>query len=61
VKSGAEVGPVVVGGLRFAGRSISSGFEIRYQKAEGTLNSLFAGPKIDLGGWTYNWTIGVRF
>ena len=61
VKSGAEVGPVVVGGLRFAGRSISSGFEIRYQKAEGTLNSLFAGPKIDLGGWTYNWTVGVRF
>ena len=30
VESGAEVGPVVVGGLRFAGRSISSGFEIRY-------------------------------
>jgi hypothetical protein len=61
VQTGANVGPVVVGGLRFAGRTVSSGFEIRYQKAEGELNNLFAGPKIDLGGWTYNWTIGVRF
>jgi len=61
VKSGADVGPVFLGGLRFAGRTVSSGFEVRYQNAEGTLNNLFAGPKIDLGGWTYNWTFGVRF
>ena len=61
VKSGADVGPVFLGGLRFAGRTVSSGFEVRYQNAKGTLNDLFSGPKIDLGGWTYNWTVGVRF
>jgi hypothetical protein len=61
VKTGASVGPVVVGGLRFAGRTASTGFEIRYQRAEGELSDLFAGPKLDLGGWTYNWTVGVRF
>jgi hypothetical protein len=61
VKTGASVGPVVDGGLRFAGRTASTGFEIRYQRAEGELSDLFAGPKLDLGGWTYNWTVGVRF
>ena len=61
IKTGANVGPVVVGGIRAAGRTASTGFEIRYQKAEGELNDLFSGPKIDLGGWTYNWTVGVRF
>jgi hypothetical protein len=61
IKTGANVGPVVVGGIRAAGRTASTGFEIRYQKAEGELNDLFSGPKIDLGGWTYNWTVGIRF
>jgi len=61
VETGADVGPVVVGGARFAGRSLSTGFEIRYQKAEGDLNRDFAGSKIDLGGWTYNFTVGWRF
>jgi len=59
--SGSDTGPVVLGGLRAAGRTASAGFEIRYQKAEGTLDNNFAGPKIDLGGWTYNFTVGVRF
>jgi hypothetical protein len=61
VASGSNAGPVVVGGIRGASRNASAGFEIRYQKAEGDLPNDFAGPKIDLGGWTYNFTVGVRF
>ena len=61
VESGSNVGPVVVGGIRFAGDSVSGGFEIKYQKATGDLNENFAVPQIDLGGWTYNFTVGVRF
>jgi hypothetical protein len=61
VESGADVGPVVLGGVRVAGRSASAGFEIRYQKATGSLSNDFAGSKIDLGGWTYNFTVGMRF
>jgi hypothetical protein len=61
VATGTNAGPVVLGGIRFAGRSATGGFEIRYQKAEGDLPIDFAGPKIDLGAWTYNFTVGVRF
>ena len=61
VADGNETGPVVVGGLRFGGETVSAGGEIRYQSAEGELDERFAGPVIDLGGWTYNFTIGVRF
>jgi hypothetical protein len=61
VASGTNAGPVVLGGIRAAGRSATAGFEIRYQKAEGDLPVDFAGSKIDLGGWTYNFTVGVRF
>jgi hypothetical protein len=61
VASGNATGPVVLGGIRFAGETMSAGGEIRYQKAEGDVGSDFAGRKIDLGGWTYQATIGVRF
>jgi hypothetical protein len=61
VATGTNAGPVVLGGVRFAGHSTSAGFEIRYQNAEGDLPRDFAGPKIDLGAWTYNFTFGVRF
>jgi hypothetical protein len=61
VNTGADVGPVVLGGVRFGGRTVSAGFEMRYQSAEGKLDSDFAGPRIDLGGWTYNGTFGFRF
>jgi hypothetical protein len=61
VKTGTNAGPVVLGGLRFAGDTATAGFEIRYQKATGELDENFAAPKIDLGGWTYNFTAGVRF
>jgi hypothetical protein len=60
-ESGTNAGPVFLGGIRFAGDAFSTGFEIRYQHAKGDLGSDFAAPKIDLGGWTYNFTAGVRF
>ena len=68
VGSGTNAGPVVLGGIRFAGDTASAGFEVRYQKATGTLSSTDFGdpvlnpnPKIDLGGWTYQFTVGLRF
>lgn len=65
VASGSETGPVVLGGVRFAGDSMSSGVEIRYQGADAPLgrpfSSLQRDPRIDLGGWTYQFTMGWRF
>jgi len=62
VESGTSAGPIVLGGVRFAGNSAAAGFEIRYQSASGDLPSPpFAGTKIDLGGWTYQGTVGFRF
>jgi hypothetical protein len=61
VASGSKTGPVVLAGLRFGGESVSAGGEIRYQKADAELDDNFASNRIDLGGWTYNFTIGVRF
>lgn len=63
VGSGTNAGPVVVGGIRFP---LSTGFafggEIRYQQAEGTLNTNdFNGSKIDLGGLSYQATVIFRF
>ena len=60
-KSGSNVGPVFLGGIRFVGDHAAGGFEIKYQKATGDLDANFAAPQIDLGGWTYNFTVGVRF
>jgi hypothetical protein len=61
VAEGNETGPVVLAGLRFGGETVSAGGEIRYHSAEAELDDRFAGSKIDLGGWTYNLTVGVRF
>jgi hypothetical protein len=61
VANGSETGPVILGGLRFGGETLSVGGEIRYQSAEAELDDRFAGPRLDLGGWTYNFTMGVRF
>ena len=61
VAEGSASGPIVLGGLRFAGDRASAGGEIRYQKADDDLPAGFAGPRIDLGGWTYNFTMGLRF
>ena len=59
--TGTSTGPIVLGGIRFAGRTASAGGEIRYQHADGDLPNDFAGSRIDLGGWTYNFTVGLRF
>jgi hypothetical protein len=61
--SGTATGGVALAGVRFQGRSATGGFEVKYHKAEGSFDSDddFAGPKIDLGGWTYQGTIGFRF
>jgi hypothetical protein len=62
--SGNETGPVALGGIRFAGDTVSAGFEIRYQSAAADLTERFAGfdnAKLDLGGWTYSFTTGIRF
>ena len=61
VADGNATGPVIFGGIRFGGETVSAGGEIRYHGAEADLDDRFAGPTIDLGGWTYNFTIGVRF
>jgi hypothetical protein len=61
VADGNETGPIVLGGIRFAGSSFSVGGELRYQAATADLSSDFAGDKLDLGGWTYQATVGVRF
>ena len=42
--------------------ALSAGGELRYHAADAELDeTLFARPRIDLGGWTYNFTLGVRF
>lgn len=59
--SGTATGPVALGGIRFAGDSLAAGFEIRYQAGKTDLPEPFAGPQLDLGGWSYLFTIGARF
>jgi hypothetical protein len=63
VKDGVAVGPTIFGGLRAPVSNWTVGFEGRWQKAEGTDLPLdqFLGDKIDLGGWTANFTFGIRF
>jgi len=64
VASGTETGPIVLGGVRFGGDSLSAGAEVRYHSADAELGTPFASraadPRIDLGGWTYQLTIGIR-
>ena len=67
VGTGTTSGPVVLGGLRFAGDHASAGFEVRYQTAKADLpasefaSSANPNPRLDLGGWTYQFTGGFRF
>jgi hypothetical protein len=61
VDDGNATGAVAFGGIRFASDTLSAGGEIRYQAAEADLDDQFVGSKIDLGGWTYAFTLGVRF
>lgn len=60
--TGTTIGPVAVFGLRFASDTASIGGEVRYQRAEGDLDTVdFLGPKLDLGGFHYVATFGIRF
>jgi hypothetical protein len=60
--TGTSIGPVAVFGLRFASDTASIGGEVRYQRAEGDLDTVdFLGPKLDLGGFHYVATFGIRF
>ena len=61
--SGTEVGPVVLGGVSFPIGSVGIGGELRYTWGKGTLpaSENFAGPRIDLSGLNYLFTIGFRF
>jgi hypothetical protein len=65
VASGNATGPIALGGIRFAGDSLSAGFEARYQGGDAPLGRQFSSPeldpRVDLGGWTYQATIGIRF
>jgi hypothetical protein len=61
-ESGTDIGPVAVFGVRFPVGSAIIGGEVRYQKAEGELDTRdFFGPKIDLGGFHYSATVGFRW
>jgi len=61
--SGAATGPVILGGVRVPVGNWGVGGEIRYQHAVADLpdDQGFAGPKIDLGGFNYLFSINVRF
>jgi outer membrane protein W len=69
VGSGSTTGPMIVGGIRAPFGSWGLGGELRYQSAEGTLptDQGFATdgrdptPKIDLGGFTYLFSVNFRF
>jgi hypothetical protein len=65
VESGTAVGPVILGGLRYAADPWVAGFELRWQDAAGDLpttgENSFLGSKIDLGGFTTQFTVGIRF
>jgi hypothetical protein len=65
IADGTAVGPVFVGGLRApVGDVFSVGGELRWQKAEGNTGGIangFLGEKIDLGGWTANFVLHMRF
>ena len=64
VGTGTATGGVALAGVRFQGDTAAGGFEVKYHKASGKFDSdddEFAAPKIDLGGWTYQATIGLRF
>jgi hypothetical protein len=63
VKDGVAVGPMFLGGVRIPAGRWAFGGEARWQKAEGKdlLQEGFLGDRLDLGGWTGNFTFGVRF
>jgi hypothetical protein len=69
VGSGSTTGPMILGGIRAPFGSWAVGGELRYQSADGNLptDQGFATdgrdptPKIDLGGFTYLFSVNFRF
>jgi hypothetical protein len=63
IASGTDAGPVLLGGIRFPiGDQANIGGEIRYQRARGSLDEDdFLGDTIDLGGYTYQAVLHLRF
>ena len=62
VATGTAIGPVAVFGAKVPVGNVTIGGEVRYQKAEGSLDERdFLAPKIDLGGFHYIGTVGIRF
>jgi hypothetical protein len=63
VGTGTDVGPVILGGVKFPIGPVDAGGEIRYQSAVGTLpaDQGFAGSTIDLGGFNYLFTFAIKF
>ena len=63
VTKGTATGPLILGGIRIPVGAWGLGFELRHQSGEGEIPSDqdFAGTTIDLGGFTYNFTVHVRF
>jgi hypothetical protein len=63
VADGTATGPLFLGGIRVPVGAWGLGFELRHQSGEGKIPAEddFAGTTIDLGGFTYNFTVHVRF
>ncbi len=63
IAQGTAAGPTVLAGIRAPVGNWAIGGEVRWQKAEATklASQGFVGDKFDLGGWTGNFTFGVRF
>lgn len=62
IAEGTGSGPLVLGGLRVpVGSRVAAGGELRYQRARGALDDQFEGERIDLGGYTYQASVQVRF
>jgi opacity protein-like surface antigen len=60
---GTAAGPIILAGVRAPLSNLTIGGEMRWQRAEakGLAAEGFLGDKLDLGGWTTNFTLGVRF
>jgi opacity protein-like surface antigen len=65
VASGNQLGGVILAGLRAPVADVwLLGGEVRYQRAVGdtdAINTGMLGNRIDLGGWSANFTLGIRF
>lgn len=62
VAEGTDAGPVVLGGVRLAvGSRVTTGGEIRYDSARGTLGEGFLTDTIDLGGFSFLATVNLKF